>query len=771
MSGGSLLLKWGRLDPDEVQAQISEDFDSTLTYDSLEAIQTNYDFTDVRTKTAPPAIVGEYITLKSFQGKPAIRLLPYGAENIEGGGPGEFIEVVGEGEVSLYCYSAGSWAVFSSAHPQVYRHEKKYSRIEMAAVVSRKTVYLSSMDYFDPTGAVAQDTTLLQARDALAAISGKKQLVIPPGLYKLTTPRNLFALMSDLEIIMEGAEFIVDVGVSTSGWDLVATDVTQFDNAIFYSLLPNIDNFKTYGGLFNIGPTQLAAIQIGDSVTHTSGAVTNGGIILDGLKQVGGNQLQLHSLDDVLIRDLRQEFTHSTALSLSNCRSAKVINPSGSHIGVLADKSVWNNVAAISGTQAMDVSIISPRYEYSGGTCILFRASGSGPIRRMEVIDPGLTACGKSAVEFQIPDFAAANTRVEQAAIRGGYIKGYQCQPNDQDHAGLQIAIALAGGATIHQATIEGTQVDYLSPDETFNETTFDVSGGYNALKAKAGNVGSTYGAQISGIDTNSIIHGGTIVNVNVKHAKNSGILLDHVAGGVVAKCVTDFCGYGRDGADTPLTSAHGIFVNACAESELVGNVVKRNNPGCVGSLSTRTQMIRVVDSYDIHVHGNTLRGNDTAVAATQWNHAPIGFSGSAFAALAGYTGRTCSVRVGRNNIYGSYFGLTPNGGGHVLRQGGSTGYIIIDGDEYIGRPTGSTACLLNSTIFFSHAGAAIVPTIPPAAESPGHVLTLVHLGLSVNIATVTPTAGTIGGAANVVMAAGAFKTYKANGADWCQIA
>jgi len=244
------------------------------------------------------------------------------------------------------------------------------------------------------------------------------------------------------------------------------------------------------------------------------------------------------------------------------------------------------------------------------------------------------------------------------------------------------------------------------------------------------------------------------------------------MAGGAVQANSISWGGWGRSGSPLiPLTSAHGIFVNVTAELDVSGNTIRNNNPGSVGSGSIRSQLIRCQDSYDTHVHGNNLRGNDTTVAASAWNYSPIGFAGSAFA-LVGYTSRTCSIKVGPNNIFGTYLGLSGADGGHVLRTAGSTGIITVYDDEYVVTATESSQPILGGVTFVMAAKtSAQTIVLPDPTYLTGQKVTVKHAGLGAGAATITTAAGTIWPASPSLASTGEFKTFRAVGTVWQQVA
>jgi hypothetical protein len=547
--------------------------------------------------------------------------------------------------------------------------------------------------------------------------------------------------------------------------------VYQFDNAIFYYATPAVSDISVYGGLFTIGAEELSAFQIGDSGTHTSGSITDGNIRIHGLRQYGGNQLHILSMDDVLIDEVYHEGTHSNAMNFSNSTNVRVRSPRGKRIGVSADFVTWNNTAAIIGKGTQDLTITSPRYQYTGGTAILIRASATKPIRRITTTDLGLTACGKSGIEYQVPTDAAAASANDLLTISGGYIAGYQCAPSDVDHSGVQIAIAKTGGATCRGATIKGVQVDYCSPDETFNESTFVIASSYNTAKnAAATTVGTTYGIQVSGNDADSIIYGGLIEGCSVIHAKNSSILADHMAGGQVVGNTTEWGGWGRDtGTGVPNTSAHGIYVNVTAELDVSHNTIRHNNAGCTGLASIRSQLIRCLDSYDTHVHGNNLRSNDTTTAGSSWNYSPIGFGGSTFT-MTGYTSRTCSIKVGRNNIFGTWSRLRGSGDEqHVVRTGGSTGIITVYDDDLVVTNTDTTQTIGEGVtmVMAARTSGTQTLTLPDPTYCTGTKVTVKHAGLGTGLVTIAAAAGTLWPALPVLANVGDYGTWLANGTVW----
>ena len=630
-----------------------------------------------------------------------------------------------------------------------------------------KTIYASR----ETTESGDQSANLLTAWNRALAVSGRVQFVVDPGTYVLASPRQLFQLRSDIDIVLDGVTFTVASSVSTAGWDLAATDLYTYDNAIFYYATPAVSSINVYGGVFNIDAEELSPFQIGDSLTHTTGSVTDGGIKLVGLRQQGGNVIQILSMDDVLYDSVTQELTWSSGISFSNSKNVRVLNHRGTNIGVNADFATWRNTSAIVARGATDVSIVSPRLNYTGGTAILMRTSTTTDLRRISTVDPGISSAGSSGIEYQVVSDAPANSANEQLSVIGGYVKGYQCAPSDTDHGGVGISVAKTGGATVRGALIEGVTVDYVSPDETFSESTYVISGSYNTNKTTAAtSVGTTYGISLEGVDSTSLIFGGRIANNAVSRAKGVSVKADHLAGGAVQGNVIEWGGWGRSGAPLiPLVSSHGIFVNVCAEVEVSGNTIRNHNGGCSGADSVRSQLIRCVDSYDTHVHTNNLRSNDTTVAASSWNYSPIGFQGSAFT-LTGYTARTCSIKVGRNNIFGSYTALRGADGSHIHRQGGSTGTILVYDDEFVCTTTAATQTGVDGVTFVMAARAsAQTINLPDPTYCNGMVITVKHAGAAVMTVTVGTAAGTLH-PAGPTLTTGQYGTWRANGTVWERI-
>jgi len=627
-----------------------------------------------------------------------------------------------------------------------------------------KTIYAAR----ETTESGDQSANLLTAWNRALAVSGRVQFVVDPGTYALSSPRNLFQLRDNIEIVLDGVEFTVDAGVSTSGWDLSATDTYSYDNAIFYYATPAVSGIKVYGGLFTIGAEELSPFQIGDSLTHTTGSITNGNVKLVGLKQVGGNVIQVLSMDDVVLDAITQEGTHSSGLSFSNSSNVRVLNPRQKRIGVTADFATWNNTSAIVARGPTDVLIASPRIEYTGGTAILMRASSTKAMLRVVTEDAGISSAGSSGIEYQVTTDAAANSASEQLSIKGGYIKGYQCAPNDENHLGVSIAIAKTGGATIRGALVEGVNIDYVSPDETFSESTYTISSSYNTKKnVAATSVGTTNGIQLSGADADAVIYGGRIHGNSIQRAKGNSVLADHMAGGSVLGNVIEWGGWGRAGGTViPLVSSHGIYVNVCAELDVASNTIRNQNPGSVGSGSVRSQLIRAANSYATHVHDNNLSGNDTTVAGSAWNYSPIGFEGSAFT-LAGYTSRTCSIKVGRNNIFGTYFGLVGPDGSHIHRQGGSTGTILVYDDEFICTTTAVTQAIADGVTFVMASRTSNQAiNLPDPTYCNGMTITVKHAGLAAMTVTVGTAAGTLH-PAGPTLTTGQYGAWRANGTVW----
>lgn len=623
-----------------------------------------------------------------------------------------------------------------------------------------------------------QSANLAAAWASVLSASGRVQFVVDPGTYALASPRNLLELRSNVEIILDGAEFTVDAGVSTAGWDLSATDSFQYDNAIFYALTPSVSDIVVYGGRFVIGAEELAVFQIGDSVTHTSGSITNGNVRIHGLRQYGGNQLQILSMDDVLLDEVYQEGTWSNGLNFSNSTNVRLRSPAGKRIGVTADYVTWNNCGGIVCKGAQDVTISSPRYEYSGGTCILMRSSNSKPLTRIKTTDLGLKACGASAIEYQVDEATVGHVH-EQLSISGGFVKGYQCAPSDTNHSGVQIAIKKTGGSTVRGARISGVQVDYCAPYETFDETsTYVVSGSYNTAKNTAAtSVGTTWGVALIGVDSNSVIYNGQIDGNSVTRSKNGSVLATHFAGGQVQGNSAEWGGWGRNTADVPgytvpNAPAHGVMVQVSAELDVSDNTIRRHCPGVEGSQSNRSQLIRCEDSYDTHIHHNNLRGNDTTVAGSAWNHSPIGFSGSGSLALTGYTSRTCSVRVGRNNIFGTYFGLVGADGKHIARQSGATGNILVYDDAFISTTTATSQTVPDgvTTVIAARTTSTQTITLPNPSYAQGQKVLVKHAGLGTGLVTIATAAGTLWPALPVLANVGDFGIWQAIGTVWEQI-
>lgn len=640
-----------------------------------------------------------------------------------------------------------------------------------------RTIYASRWCKGD--GVTDDSANILSAQIAAAGVSGKRQVIFEPGVYVVSS-RRVFQILSDLEIMAEGATFIVDAGVSTSGWDLSATDVYTYDNALFYALTPTIDNFKWYGGKFVIGPEELSPLQIGDSGTHTSGAPTNGGIVIEGLEQVGGNSILVLRSDAVRIRDVYQRQTHATALNVSACTDAVVPFHRAEDVGVNADRSQWNKVAALVANNVNDLVVASPRYAYTGGSALIARAS-SNALRRIVVRDPGITAAGEAGIGISVFTGASNNQALEQSGVFGGWIKGYLCGidagTGAGSHDGITIAVNKGGSGTAgtgHQLRVDGTQIDFCSPDETFSESTYDVSGSFNPKKAKATTIGTTYGVLVTGTDAYAPVQSPQVVGVHVRHAKQGAFGFSRCLAPTIALCTAEWCGYERDGSNLPLTSAHGIRVDMCAEAIVTKNVVRQHNPGCSGSGSANTFLVYARNSYATLIEGNQLRGNE----GTAWNNAPIAHQDTAatFAGIDatafGLTGRTCSTIVGRNEIYGTHFGATAATGTNVRMISGSAGHLVVRDDAYVARATNATSTAIEkgvTTVLLTHTSGTPTVTLPSAALAPGQRVVVRHTNAGGGTATLAAAAGAINGKTS--FAASEFAQYLAEGANWEQVA
>jgi hypothetical protein len=182
--------------------------------------------------------------------------------------------------------------------------------------------------------------------------------------------------------------------------------------------------------------------------------------------------------------------------------------------------------------------------------------------------------------------------------------------------------------------------------------------------------------------------------------------------------------------------------------------------------------LIRCVDSYDTHIHGNNLRGNDTTVAGSAWNYSPMGFGGSGFT-LTGYTSRTCSLKVGRNNIWGTYTRLRGSGDEqHVVRTGGSTGIITVYDDDLVVTSTDLTQTIGEGVtlVIAARTSGTQTITLPDPTYCTGQPVTVKHAGLGTGLVTIATAAGTLWPALPVLANVGDYGTWQANGAVWEQI-
>jgi hypothetical protein len=596
-------------------------------------------------------------------------------------------------------------------------------------------------------------------RAAAFAAGGRVQVVFEPGVYNLATPRHLFQLFSNLEIIAEGAEFVVG-SVSTSGWDLTPTDAAIYDNGIFFVDTPTIDNFRWYGGKFTLTPPELNPIQIGVSSSHTSGAPTNGGWRIEGLQQVGGAGSVVLRGQDVKIADTSLSSTASGWFCLAN-RDFDFVSNRGRYIGVNAGETVWTNTAFLVFNNCHDFAIKDNRVYVTGGTAMIGRSSNE-MLTRGVISGNRIGRAGFGGISART--FTGSAKLVRNIVIADNIIEGWQCSVNTAGNAHDAIAAgAPTSGGVVQNITITGNVCTFLGDTETWNSSTKEIDGSTSPHKTAANGLAST----MAGVNVPGAA-GGATYNVTIsgnviEYSPSNGVIVGYTVGGVVANNVMRSCGYTRI-AGVPLVSSHGVFVTNSAFVKVNNNTIIDQCPGSNGT-DVKSHAIQLTNPLLCEVFGNEIIDADTTTFSNAQNRAAIGVTGgSAWDAVAGVnetTNSLPSIRAGRNTVRGTRFGLyTPDGSHYSLV---STGIVTVESDEFVCVTTGNTTIDVGCTRVRKDANGAQTITLPDPAACVGTSVEVRNASSSGDI-TMATAAGSI---TATTLSPGQYATFRARGTVW----
>jgi hypothetical protein len=609
--------------------------------------------------------------------------------------------------------------------------------------------------------------TLWAAALAAATAGGRVQVVFPPGRYNLTSPRNLCQIFTDLEVIAEGAEFVVGA-VSTAGWDLTPTDAAIFDNGIFYVATPTIDNFRWYGGKFTLTPTQLNPIQIGVSGTHTSGAPTNGGWIIEGLEQVGGCGSIVLRGQDVVIRNTKMNLTASGWFCSAN-RDFDFLSNRGRYIGVSAGETTWTNTAFLVYNNCQDFTLSGNRVYVTGGTAMLGRSSDE-VMRRGVITDNRIGRAGLGGISLRT--FTGSAKTIRNVEVSDNVVEGWQCSVDTATH-GAHDGIAVGtpttvSGATVENVVISDNTVTFLADTETWNGSTLEIDGSTSPAKKIATALSSTMaGINVPG-GAGSATYNVRASGNSVSYAPSLGVSVAYVVGGAVTNNTMRLCGYTRSGGD-PLVASHGVYVDNSAFVKANQNTIVGQCPGSDGtdakSMAIRFNLPLLCEAFD-----NTIIDNDTTTYTSAQNNRAVGMvgSGSAWSSVSGINTTTAaipSLRAGRNTVRGTYWGLFTSDGGHYAQSSG--GILTVEQDEFVCVTTGSTSIDIGVTRVRKDATGAQTITLPDPSACTGTAVEVRNAAASDDI-TMAAAAGTI---TATTLTPGQYATFRARGTVWERVA
>jgi hypothetical protein len=354
-------------------------------------------------------------------------------------------------------------------------------------------------------------------------------------------------------------------------------------------------------------------------------------------------------------------------------------------------------------------------------------------------------------------------------ALNGALVTAGSC-----NHNGIDVGTDKSAYEA-RDIVVSGNVVNFLSPQETWNNTDYDVDGSANIHKAKNNDLGSAHGILIFGTGVSGPVEDFAVTGNTVTHCPTVGILTSYAINGTISGNSLHRNGWQRDASDIPYGSAHGVFCSISAAVNVTGNTIRENNPGCDGAASARTVVIQSTDSYLINVCDNVVLGNDTTTAGDAWSAVAVGFTCNA----AGFTltafataAPTCSTFVSGNRVAGTYFGLTGGGAGTHVRHYSAQGFLTVKDDDYIATITAASGVAVLpgvTTVLGARTSTTMAFSIPNPALVPGQTVTIKHQGLGAGDITLSAAAGTINGATTI--AADTWAAYRAVGSVWEQIA
>jgi hypothetical protein len=354
-----------------------------------------------------------------------------------------------------------------------------------------------------------------------------------------------------------------------------------------------------------------------------------------------------------------------------------------------------------------------------------------------------------------------------------GALNGALVTTGSSNHNGIDVGTDKSAYEA-RDIVVSGNVVNFISPEETWDNTNYEVTGSANIHKTRNNNPGGAHGILIFGQGVSGPVEDFAVTGNTVTHCPAVGILTAYAINGTISGNSLRRNGWQRDASNIPYTSAHGIFCSISAAVGVTGNTVRENNPGCVGSSSARTVIVQSTDSYLINISDNILLGRDTATAGSAWSAVGIGFTcNAATFTLAAFStlAPTCSTFVSGNRISGTYFGLTGGGAGTNVRHYSSAGFLTVKDDDHIATITAESGVAVLggvTTVLGARTSTTMAFSIPNPSLLPGQTVTIKHQGLGAGDITLSAAAGTINGATTI--ASDTWASYRAVGSVWEQI-
>jgi hypothetical protein len=740
--------------------------DATLFAADLIPVLTNYQAPGSVTLTLPQATVGAFFDGARLTDN-VFRFKPYGAESFLGGDPGGYLEILDFGVVQGFCFVAGQWTIYAESHANIWRLENGYQGVSRALGLYRVKDFGA-----DKTGNTDSTAAIQACRTAAFASATPATILFDPGEY-LVTNSSLVELFDDMTVSGYGATIVV--GASGNTYRNAALSGGYYQNGLFYKESGVVSNFTMRGLSFSIADVKIGPLQIGNTGV-IDGAVVGSNISVQDCVQNGGASWTMVAAKNVVFSRNRAADTDQGMLFF-NDENATVEENNFEYVGVNRAETAWQNVAGFVGNNNNGLTLSKNRFNATGGTAVLIRASAK-PCLDINVTGNIIRKAGYSAVVVEVASFATNNSYLRNVNITDNQVSGFLCGVLSGTGAGDHDAITVATEKTGYPANgvvIARNVINFLSPTETWDGTDLDVAGSANPKKTRYNDIGTCSGIQVTGEDTSTPITDLSITGNVILHSPCVGIRAVYANNCDISGNVLRRNGYQRQdpaGANDnqPYTSAHGIYVFNSALVGIGDNRVYEHNPGCDGQNSANTYLVRAEDSFAVTVSDNTLHSNDTVTAANSWNNTIIGFSGSGFT-MTGFTSRTCSITIDNNDCFGSYFGLS-GADGMFNRHISGTGTMRVSSDAYIESPTGTPHTVQKGVITVMAARTSTTQTItlPDPSLLTGTRITVKHRGLGTGLVTIATAAGTLWPAAPTLANTGEFKTFLANGTVWEQV-